>query len=71
MIVALLVGGAGANVGLMLVATSDASFAVEPDYYQKALAWDETMAQAARNRRSRMVGHGGLRSRGAGRVRSR
>lgn len=50
MIVALLVGGAGANVGLMLVATGDASFAVERDYYQKALRWDETMAQEARNR---------------------
>jgi nitrogen fixation protein FixH len=49
-IVALLVGGAGANVGLMLVATGDRSFAVEPDYYQKALRWDETMAQEARNR---------------------
>lgn len=49
MIVALLVGGAGANVGLMLVATGDASFAVEPDYYQKALRWDETMTQEARN----------------------
>ncbi len=49
-IVALLVGGAGANVGLMLVATGDASFAVEPRYYEKALRWDETMAQEARNR---------------------
>ena len=48
-VVALLVGGAGANVGLMLVAAGDKSFAVEPDYYQKALHWDETMAQAARN----------------------
>jgi len=48
-VVALLVGGAGANVGLMLVAASDASFAVEPDYYQKALHWDETMAQQARS----------------------
>jgi nitrogen fixation protein FixH len=33
----------------MLVATGDPSFAVEPDYYQKALRWDETMAQEARN----------------------
>jgi nitrogen fixation protein FixH len=48
-IVALLLGGVGANIGLMLVATRDASFAVEPDYYQKALHWDETMAQEARN----------------------
>lgn len=48
-VIALLVGGAGANIGLMLVATRDPSFAVEPDYYQKALRWDETMAQEARN----------------------
>jgi nitrogen fixation protein FixH len=48
-IVALLVGGAGANIGLMVVATRDASFAVEPDYYRKALHWDEMMAQEARN----------------------
>lgn len=48
-VVALLVGGAGANVALLVVATSDASFSVERDYYQKALAWDETMAQEARN----------------------
>ena len=48
-IVALLVGGAGANIGLMVVAARDASFAVEPDYYQKALRWDETMAQETRN----------------------
>jgi len=48
-IVGLLVGGAGANIGLMLVATGDASFAVEPDYYRKALDWDRSMAQEARN----------------------
>ncbi len=48
-IIALLVAGAGANIGFMLVATGDATFAVEPNYYQKALHWDETMAQEARN----------------------
>ena len=48
-VIGLLVGGAGANVGFMLVATGDASFAVEPDYYRKALDWDRTMAQEARN----------------------
>lgn len=48
-IIALLVGGAGANIALMVVATRDPSFAVEPDYYQKALRWDETMAQESRN----------------------
>ena len=46
---ALLVGSAGANIALVFVTSRDASFAVEPDYYAKALAWDETMAQQARN----------------------
>lgn len=46
---ALLVGSAGANVALVVITSRDASFAVEPDYYAKALAWDETMAQQARN----------------------
>jgi nitrogen fixation protein FixH len=48
-IIALLVGGAGANVALMVIATRDPSFAVEPDYYQKALRWDEAMAQEREN----------------------
>ena len=46
---ALLVGSAGANIALVVITSRDASFAVEPDYYAKALAWDETMAQEARN----------------------
>jgi len=45
----LLVVSAGANIALVVVTSRDASFAVEPDYYAKALAWDETMAQQARN----------------------
>ena len=48
-LVALLVGSAAANIAFMLVATGDPSFAVERNYYQKALSWDETMAQAQRN----------------------
>jgi nitrogen fixation protein FixH len=47
---ALLVGSAGANIALVIITARDASFAVEPDYYAKALAWDETMAQQARNK---------------------
>ena len=46
---ALLVGSAGANIALVVITSRDASFAVEPNYYAKALAWDETMAQQARN----------------------
>lgn len=46
---ALLVGSAAANIALVVITARDASFAVEPDYYAKALAWDETMAQERRN----------------------
>lgn len=37
------------NFWVMRLAGADASFAVEPDYYRKAVTWDSTMAQAARN----------------------
>jgi len=46
---ALLVGSAGANIALVVITARDASFAVEPNYYAKALAWDQTMAQQVRN----------------------
>ena len=42
--------GVGINVAMVVVATQDPSFAVEPDYYRKALAWDGTMAQEGANR---------------------
>jgi nitrogen fixation protein FixH len=48
-IVGLLLGSIVANLGLMVLASNDRSFAVEKDYYRKALAWDETMAQERRN----------------------
>ncbi|HEY9227934.1 MAG TPA: FixH family protein, partial [Gemmatimonadaceae bacterium] len=38
-----------ANVALYYVAGRDPSFAIEPNYYAKALAWDSTLAQARRN----------------------
>jgi nitrogen fixation protein FixH len=45
----------GGQVLLMFVmvylATSDGSFAVEPDYYQKALHWEATARQRQANRR--------------------
>lgn len=45
-----LLGLNGAIVGVTLyLAHSDASFAVEPDYYQKALTWDETAAKLERS----------------------
>lgn len=39
----------GANLILMYVAISDPSFAVEEDYYQKGLAWDDKRAQDRTN----------------------
>jgi len=38
-----------ANAVLLLKAHDDPSHAVEPDYYRKALAFDETIAQRRRN----------------------
>jgi nitrogen fixation protein FixH len=49
-IIALLSFGVGANVIFMLVAINDPSFAVEPDYYRKALAWDQSQAEAAESK---------------------
>lgn len=34
---------------MVWISTSDESYAVEPDYYAKALAWDERRAQDAHN----------------------
>lgn len=48
-VVGLLALGVGFNVVLLVVATNDPSFAVEPDYYKKALAWDDAMAQERAN----------------------
>lgn len=39
----------GVGVVLMRVASADRHFAVEPDYYRRALAWDSTQAQLRRN----------------------
>jgi nitrogen fixation protein FixH len=38
-----------ANLVMMRVANNDPSFAVEPDYYKKAVFYDSTMAQTHRN----------------------
>jgi nitrogen fixation protein FixH len=38
-----------ANIWLIRVASSDPSFAVEEDYYQRGLRWDDEMAQRSRN----------------------
>jgi len=35
-----------ANLWVMRIANDDPSFAIEPDYYQRAITWDSTLAQA-------------------------
>jgi len=49
LIVAALFGNVALGFVLIRVAKGDEHFAVEPDYYRKAVAWDSTMAQAVRN----------------------
>lgn len=38
-----------ANLVVMRIATSDPSFAIEPDYYKKAVAFDSTIAEERRS----------------------
>lgn len=38
-----------ANLALFWAASHDPSFAAEPDYYHRAVTWDSTVAQQARN----------------------
>ncbi len=45
MLVALLSASVIANILLIIRANSDPSFAVEPNYYQKAVDWDQTQAE--------------------------
>jgi len=47
----LLASGVGANVYFMSLAVGDPSFAVEPEYYAKAVAWNAHQAQAGENDR--------------------
>ena len=51
LLVGLLVASAGANIGMVITAVRDPSFAVEKDYYKKALKWDNQMAQQKQNRK--------------------
>lgn len=50
-VVALLAGHVILMVVVVLIATSDPTFSVEPDYYDKALHWDDTATQRAANQR--------------------
>jgi nitrogen fixation protein FixH len=40
-----------ANVWVATIASDDPSFAIEQDYYRKAVGWDSALAQARENRR--------------------
>lgn len=48
-IAAVLLLSAGSNIAVMLVAQRDPAFAVEPEYYKKAIEWDASMAQERAN----------------------
>ena len=48
-IVGILLAGITSNVAFVVLASSDPAAAVEPEYYRKALAWDDEMAQQERN----------------------
>jgi hypothetical protein len=37
------------NIWIAVVAGDDPSFAIEPDYFHKAVTWDSTLAQAREN----------------------
>jgi len=43
---------------LVAYANTDSSYAVEPEFYQKALAWDQTQAQMGQNARLSWVAAG-------------
>lgn len=47
LIVLALLGNVALGITLMRVAADDPHFAVEPDYYRKAVAWDSAQALAA------------------------
>jgi nitrogen fixation protein FixH len=51
LVVALLAGHALLLVFVVLIATRDRGFAVEPGHYDKALHWDDIAAQRATNQR--------------------
>lgn len=46
---AILAGTVALNFWVMHLARSDPSFAVEPDYYARAVHWDDELAQRRRN----------------------
>src|SRR5690606_17799921 len=47
--IGLLVVHAGSMITMAVIASSDSSFAVEPNYYEQALNWDAAAAQKEHN----------------------
>lgn len=47
---AILAGTVAMNIAVMVIAADDPSFAIERDYYARAVSWDSTVVQEARNR---------------------
>jgi nitrogen fixation protein FixH len=48
-VVGALVVTVGANIAILVLANDSDKAVVEPNYYEKAVAWDSTMAQGRRN----------------------
>jgi nitrogen fixation protein FixH len=48
-IAAILLATVASNIAVILITKDDPSFAVEPDYYRKAVEWDSTAARRARS----------------------
>ncbi len=48
-VVVILSATVAANIVVMRIANNDAAFAIEPDYYKKAVAFDSTMALTQRS----------------------
>ena len=50
-VAAILAVTVGVNIWVAIIAGDDPSFAIEKDYYKKAITWDSTMAQERVNQR--------------------
>lgn len=48
-IVVILAATVAGNIGVIVLTNDDPSFAIEPDYYRKAVAWDSTQARIAQS----------------------
>ncbi|MEO1480693.1 MAG: FixH family protein [Myxococcota bacterium] len=50
LIVGLLAGGVIMNISMVMTAADDPGFAIEEDYYRKAVDWDKSREQVRKNR---------------------